>query len=91
MVRVRPCGRLSKLWQALATVYNRENMCELEGLEYILNPCAWLDTWLHLGLDPEVGPRLEYYYSVIQLPPEDYSYDKWCDGGPVFQANPCED
>ena len=62
-------------------------MCELGGLESLLNPCARLDTHLHPGLDPGVGSSLEYKYSVTQSPPGDYFYVKWWDGGPILRAN----
>ena len=41
-----------------------ERLCELGGLEYLLNPCARLDARLHPGLDPEVGSSLDDEYSV---------------------------
>ena len=40
----------------------------------------------HPVLDPEVGSRLEYEYSVTQLLPGNYIYVKWWDGGPVFAS-----
>ena len=61
----------------LTIVTRRERMCELEGDEYLLNPCKRLDTRLHLGLDSGVGSSLEYEYSVTQSPPGDYCYVKW--------------
>ena len=42
-------------------------LCELGGLEYLLNPCARLDTQLHLGLDPGVGFSLEYECIVTRV------------------------
>ena len=68
----------------LATVTRRERLCELGGLESLLNPCARLDTQLHMGLDlaldPGVGFSLEYECSVTQSPPGRYFYVK---GGTV--------
>ena len=46
----------------LTTVTRRESLCELGGLESLLNPCLRLDTRLNPVLDPGVGPRLEYEY-----------------------------
>ena len=62
---------------------SNERLCELGGLEYLLNPCARLDTQLHLGLDPEVGSSLDDKYSLTQSPPDDYYYVKWWDGGQI--------
>ena len=64
-------------------------VCEFTGLEYLLNPCAQLDTPLYPGLDLEVVSSLEYEYSVTRSPPGDYSYIKWWDGGKYFQAELC--
>ena len=44
----------------LATVTRRERLCELGGLEYILNPLALLDTRLHPGLDPGLDPGVGF-------------------------------
>ena len=44
----------------LATVTRRERLCELGGLEYLLNPCARLDTPLHPGLDPGLDPGVGF-------------------------------
>ena len=41
---------------------------------------------MYPGLDPELGSSLEYEYSVTQLPPGDYRYVKWWDGGPILRA-----
>ena len=38
---------------------SNESLCELGGLEYLLNPCAQMDSRLHPGLDPEVGSSLD--------------------------------
>ena len=35
-----------------------------------------------------MGYSLEYEYSVSQLPPGDYRYVKWWDGGPILRARP---
>ena len=43
----------------MTTVTSRERQYKLGGLEYLLNPCAPLDTRPHPGLDPEVGTSLE--------------------------------
>ena len=55
----------------LATVTRRERLCELGGLEYLINPCAQLDTRLHpgldLGLDPGVGFSLECECNVTRV------------------------
>ena len=51
----------------LTTVTMRERLCELGGLEYLLNPCVKLDTRLHTGLDPGLGSSLEYEYSVTRV------------------------
>ena len=48
----------------MATVKSREIMYELEELESLLNPCIRLNTQLHPVLEPEVGSRIEYEYSV---------------------------
>ena len=48
----------------LTRVTMRERLCELGGLEYLLNPCTRLDTQLHIGLDPGFGYSLEYEYIV---------------------------
>ena len=45
-------------------VKRRERLCELAGLEYLLNPCARLDARLHPGLDLEVESSLDEEYSV---------------------------
>ena len=63
-------------------------ICEFARIEYLLNPCPRLDTRLHPGLDLELGSRLEYKYSVTQLPPGDYGCVKWWYDGPVLQAEP---
>ena len=68
----------------LDTVTRRESLCELGGLESILNPCIQLDTQLNTGLVPGVGSSLEYEYSVTQLPPGGYQYVKWWDNGPIL-------
>ena len=44
------------------------------GLEYLLKPCARLDTRLHPVLDPGVVSSLEYECSVTQSTPGDYCY-----------------
>ena len=36
----------------------------MTGKEYLLNPCAKLDSRLHTGLDPEVVSIIDYEYSV---------------------------
>ena len=52
---------------------NKYKVCvSLQGLESLLNPCARLDTQLHLVLDPEVGSSLDYKYSVTESPPGYY-------------------
>ena len=55
----------------LVTVTRRERLCELGGLESLLNPCARLDTRLHLGLEPGldlgVGFGLEYECNVTRV------------------------
>ena len=55
----------------LATVTRRERLCELGGLESLLNPCARLGTQLHTGLhpvlDPVVGFSLECECSVTRV------------------------
>ena len=70
----------------MATVKSIERLCELSGLEYLLNPCTRLDTRLYMGLDPGLDPgvgfSLEYECSVTQSPPGDYFYIK---GGTVGQ------
>ena len=47
-----------------------EKLCELGGLESLLNPCARLDARLHPGLDPEVGTSLDDEYSVTRVATE---------------------
>ena len=44
----------------LATVTRKERLCELGGLESLLNPCARLDTRLHPGLDPGLDPGVGF-------------------------------
>ena len=51
----------------LITVTRREILCELAGLEYLLNPCSRLDTRLNLVLDTVVGCSLKYKYSVAYV------------------------
>ena len=51
----------------LTIVTKRERMCELGGLESLLNTCVRLDTQLHLILEPGVGSSLEYTYSVTHV------------------------
>ena len=51
----------------LTTVTMRERLCELGGLEHIINPCIQLDTRLHTGLDPGLVSSLEYKYSVVRV------------------------
>ena len=55
----------------LVTVTRRERLCELGGLESLLNPCARLDTQLHpgldLGLDLGVGFSLECKCNVTRV------------------------
>ena len=53
---------LNDAW--LTTVKKRERLCVLVGLESLLNPRTQLGTRLHTGLEPGVGSRLEYEYSV---------------------------
>ena len=43
-----------------------ERICELGGLEYLLNPCSRLDAQLHPGLEPALGSNLDDEYSVTQ-------------------------
>ena len=49
----------------------RERLCELGGLESVLNPCTRLDTRLHPGLDPGLDPgvgfSLEYECNVTRV------------------------
>ena len=61
---------------SLITVIMRVRICELGGLESLLNSCAQLDTRLHPGMDPGVGSSLEYECSVTQFMPGDYFYVK---------------
>ena len=68
----------------LTTVTRIEMLCQSGDLEYLLNPCAQLDTQLHLGLDPGLVSILEYECSVTQFPPEDYRYVKWWEDGPIL-------
>ena len=70
------------------TVTRRESLCELGGLEYLLNPCARMDTQLYLVLELRVGYIIEYKYSVKQSPPGYYCYVKWWDVGTILWANP---
>ena len=55
----------------LDTVTKRERLCELGGLESLLNPFAQLDTRLNPGLEPGldlgVGFSLEYECSVNRV------------------------
>ena len=55
----------------LATMTKRERLCELGGLESLLNPCTRLDTRLdtrlYLGLDPGVGFSLECECNVTRV------------------------
>ena len=41
----------------------------------------------HPVLDPLVGSKLEYEYSVTQSPPGSYIYIKWWDVGLVFASH----
>ena len=50
-----------------ATVTSREGGVSWGGLEYLLNPCARLDTRLHPVLEPVVGSSLEYECSVTRV------------------------
>ena len=81
----RPHGRLYNQCEAGYSDKKRR-LCELGGLESIINPCARL----HPGLGPGVGSSLEYECSVTQSPPVDYCYVKWCDGGPISRAEPIQ-
>ena len=69
----------------LTTVTRRERLCELGGLEHLLNPCVWLDTRLHPGLEPGVGSSK---YSVTQSPPWDYRCVMWWDSGQILRNEP---
>ena len=51
----------------LATVTRRGRLFELGCLESLLNPCARLDTRLHLGLDLGVGFSLECECNVTHV------------------------
>ena len=56
----------------------------MEGLEYLLNPCARLDAQLHPGLEPEVGYSLDDKYSVTCVATEVAWYSPcvmWSRGG----------
>ena len=52
---------------SLTKMTKRERLCELGGLESLLNPCVRLDTQLHPGMDPRVGSSLECGYSVTHV------------------------
>ena len=45
-----------------------------------------MDTRLRMGLDPGVGSRLEYEYSVTHSPPGGYCYVNVSEGGPILRA-----
>ena len=62
----QPHGRLSNQWWSDYSDKERR-LCELGGLEYLLNLCARLNTWLHPGLDPGVRSKLEYKCSVTSV------------------------
>ena len=55
--------------------------------EYLLNPCAILNTRLHPWMDLGLGSSLEYNCSVTQFTPGDYCYVKWWDGVPIWRDN----
>ena len=63
----------------LTTVTRIERICEFGGLEYLLNPCARLDTQLHPGLEPGVGSSLEYEYSVTCVAAQGGLVQPMCD------------
>ena len=65
-------------------------MCDLAGVQSLLNPCSLLHTRLYPVLDPKVVSRLEYKYSVTQSPPGHYSYVEWWDVWPVSRSGRCE-
>ena len=66
----RPLGRLSNRFLDSYSEKERR-LCELGGLESLLNPCAQLDTRLHPGLVPGldlgVGFSLEYECNVTRV------------------------
>ena len=47
-----------------------------------------MDTQLSPVLDPGLGSRLKYKYSVTQLSPGGYLYVNWWDGGQIVRAEP---
>ena len=63
------------------SLIRKKGYVSLQGRDHFLTLAHdWIHKCIqdwHPGMDPKVGPRLEYEYSVIQLPPGGFIYVKW--------------